>query len=161
VTPLSPHGLSSGPLRAQAQSGCIVCGPEHPRGLRIRYELDSGGAVTADWTPTSEWEGFQGIVHGGIVSTVLDEAMAKAVAASRCEALTGELRVRFRRHVEAGEELRIRGWIVERRKRLITAEATLTDSGGSERAHAWAAFLTLGPEQKNRERSNANCRTYE
>jgi acyl-coenzyme A thioesterase PaaI-like protein len=162
VTLLSPHGLSSRPLRAQTQPGCIVCGPDHPRGLRIRYELDSGGTVTAGWTPTSEWEGFRGIVHGGIVSTVLDEAMSKAVVASRCEALTGELRVRFRRPVEAGEELRIRGWIVERRKRLITAEATLTDSGGSERAHAWAAFLTLAPEhKKNRERSNANCSTYE
>lgn len=164
VTLSSHHDLFSRPLRAQAQSGCIVCGPDHPRGLRIRYELDPSGTVTADWTPTSEWEGFQGIVHGGIVSTVLDEAMSKAVVASRCEALTGELRVRFRRHVEAGEELRIRAWIVECRKRLITAEATLTDSGGSERAHAWAAFLTLAkaPEQKeNRERSNANCSTYE
>ncbi|MCX6623952.1 MAG: PaaI family thioesterase [Acidobacteria bacterium] len=147
------------PLRAKVQSSCVVCGPENPRGLRIRFEAGADGAITAQWTPTAEWEGFRGIVHGGIVSTVLDEAMSKAVAASHCAALTGELRVRFRHLVESGREFRIRVWIVERRKGLITAEATLTDSDGGECAHAWAAFLTLPEplEQKlNKERSNAN-----
>src|ERR1017187_7494197 len=75
---------------------------------------------------TENWEGFEGIVHGGIISTVLDEAMSKAVAAMNYEALTGELRVRFRHHVAAGENLRIRGWVVEKVKRLVKAEATLT-----------------------------------
>jgi acyl-coenzyme A thioesterase PaaI-like protein len=105
------------------------------------------GAVTAEWRPTKNWEGFEGIVHGGIISTVLDEAMSKAVAAMNYEALTGELRVRFRHHVAAGEDLRVRGWVVEKVKRLITAEATLTAADGSERAHAWARFLALpGPD---------------
>ena len=82
-------------------------------------------------------------MHGGIISTVLDEAMSKAVVAMNYEALTGELRVRFRHHVTAGENLRIRGWIVEKVKRLVKAEATLTAADGSERAHAWARFLAL------------------
>jgi len=130
-------------LRAQSQDACFVCGPNHPHGLRIRYELAGDRSVTAHWIPTPEREGFRGVVHGGIISTVLDEAMAMAVAATECKALTGELKVRFRHHVETGEELRIRGWVVKRTKRLIETEATLTAADGSERAHAWAVFLAL------------------
>ena len=139
----------SGPLglRARTQNGCVVCGQDNPYGLRIQYVMGRDGAVTAEWRPTENWEGFEGIVHGGIVSTVLDEAMSKAVAAMNYEALTGELRVRFRHHVAAGENLRIRGWVVEKVKRLVKAEATLTAADGSERAHAWARFLALpGPD---------------
>jgi len=128
--------------RAVRQNRCVVCGPDSPNGLHLQFQIDAG-TIVANWTPTAEWEGFRGIVHGGIVATVLDEAMSKAVAATRCEALTGELRVRFRHRVAAGESLRIRGWIVKRARRLITTEATLTAADGSERAHAWASFLTL------------------
>jgi acyl-coenzyme A thioesterase PaaI-like protein len=130
-------------LSAQSQDACIVCGPNHPHGLRIRYELAGDRSVAANWTPTPEWEGLRGVVHGGIISTVLDEAMAKAVAANECKALTGELRVRFRHQVQAGEKCQIKGWVVKRTKRLIETEATLTAADGSERAHAWAVFLAL------------------
>jgi acyl-coenzyme A thioesterase PaaI-like protein len=99
--------------------------------------------MTATWTPNPAWEGFRGIVHGGVVSTVLDEAMSKAVAATGSEALTAELRVRFRRHVTSGDVFLIRGWIVKRNRRLIGTEATLTAPDGTEHAHAWASFLTL------------------
>ena len=137
----SPRGL-----RARTQNGCVVCGQDNPYGLRIQYVLGHDGIISAEWRPTEHWEGFEGIVHGGIISTVLDEAMSKAVAAMNYEALTGELKVRFRHHVAAGETLRIRGWVVEKVKRLVTAEATLTAADGSERAHAWARFLALpGP----------------
>ena len=130
-------------LRAETQAACVACGPEHPHGLRIKYETALDGSVTACWIPTTGWEGFRGIVHGGILGTVLDEAMSKAVESSGLEALTAELHVRFRHHVVPGESLEIRGWIVERASRLTRAEATLTSSDGVERAHAWAKFLPL------------------
>ena len=130
-------------LRARSQSACIVCGESNPRGLQIRFRREEDGAITANWTPSSAWEGFRGIVHGGIVSTVLDEAMSKAVAATGAEALTAEIRVRFRRHVDAGMPFSIRGWIVSRNKRLMKTEAVLTAGDGTEHAHAWATFLAL------------------
>src|SRR5665213_2147558 len=58
---------------------CFVCGPDNPRGLRLAFQTNESGEMTAEWIPEPEMEGYQGIVHGGIVSTVLDEAMAKAV----------------------------------------------------------------------------------
>jgi acyl-coenzyme A thioesterase PaaI-like protein len=130
-------------LQARSQSACFVCGQDNPRGLRIRYQRQDSGEMTATWTPSQAWEGFRGIVHGGVVSTVLDEAMSKAVAATGSQALTAELRVRFRRHVTSGDTFFIRGWIVRRNKRLIETEAVLTTPDGTEHAHAWARFLAL------------------
>ena len=130
-------------LQARAQSACFVCGQDNPHGLRIRYQRQDSGEMTATWTPNPAWEGFRGIVHGGVVSTVLDEAMSKAVAATGSQALTAALRVRFRRHVTSGDPFLIRGWIVKQKKRLIKAEATLTAPDGTEHARAWAIFLAL------------------
>ena len=125
---------------ARLNSACIVCGSTNPKGLQIRY-YEVSDAVCADWTPTSDWESFAGTIHGGIITTVLDEAMSKAIIARDWEALTVDLRVRFRGRVAPGDALRVRGWVIEKQKRKIVAEATLTTAAGEERAHAWATFL--------------------
>jgi uncharacterized protein (TIGR00369 family) len=126
---------------------CFVCGPDNPRGLHLAFQTNESGEMTAEWIPEPEMEGYQGIVHGGIVSTVLDEAMAKVVDATGAEALTAELRVRFRRQVSSGIPVRVRGWIESRNKRMINAEAALTGTDGVELAHAWAVFLALKQER--------------
>jgi acyl-coenzyme A thioesterase PaaI-like protein len=115
--------------------------------LRLAFQTNEGGEMIAEWIPEPELEGYQGIVHGGIVSTVLDEAMAKVVDATGAEALTAELRVRFRQQVSSGSPVRVRGWIEGRNKRIIHVEAALTGAGGAELAHAWAVFLVLKQEK--------------
>jgi acyl-coenzyme A thioesterase PaaI-like protein len=126
--------------RARLNSACVVCGSANPKGLRISFQ-QRADLICADWTPTSDWEGFQGVIHGGIITTVLDEAMSKAIIARNWEALTVELKVRFRGRVSAGQAFRIRGWVVEKQRRKILTEATLTSTTGEECAHAWATFL--------------------
>lgn len=135
--------VSARQLRAHPHSACFVCGQDNPNGLKIPFARLENGDMAAEWTPGQTWEGFRGIVHGGVVSTVLDEAMSKAVAATGSEALTAELRIRFRLPVHSGATFVIRGRIVKRSKRLIETEATLTAPDGTEHAHAWASFLAL------------------
>ena len=130
-------------LSALSQSSCFVCGSENPRGLHLRFERTESGEMTANWTPDAELEGFRGIIHGGMITTVLDESMAKAVSVTGVEALTAELRVRLRRHVATGSRVRVRGWVESRNKRMIKAEAALTAPDQTEFAHAWATFLVL------------------
>ena len=125
---------------AQLNPNCVVCGAHNPKGLQIEFQ-DGPNGVEAHWVPTEDWESFQGTVHGGIITTVLDEAMSKAVIARNWEALTVDLRVRFRDRVSPGEELRVRGWVVEKQRRRILTEATLVTGTGVERVHAWATFL--------------------
>ena len=97
--------------------------------------------MTAQWTPGFAWQGFEGIIHGGIVSTVLDEAMAKAAAVFARKAVTAEMTVRFRLPVQPGQELAIRGWVVELTRRRIRTEASIAYDEGREFAHASATFL--------------------
>jgi len=139
---------SPGPARATADSvqfqrACFACGRDNPHGLQLEFHVDPDGAASASWVPDVKWEGLRGIVHGGIVTTLLDEATAKAVAATGCKMMTADLRVRFRQYAKTGEMLQVRGWIVRHRRRLIEAEATVVAHDGSERAHAWATFLAL------------------
>ena len=122
-------------------SQCFACGPSNPRGLHLDFRKDELGKWCAAWIPEAEFEGFRGIVHGGIVSTVLDESMAKAVTGAGVQAFTVELRVRFRRQVQPGTALQIHGWVVEHDRRMYKTEAALATQDGAELAHAWATFL--------------------
>ncbi len=133
--------MASGRVQAQRFDGCFACGAANPQGLHLSFEITPAGEARARWVAGAVWEGFEGILHGGIVSTMLDEAMAHAVVARQWKAFTCELRVRMRRSVSTGETIEIRGWIVERQKRRILAEASITGGDGTERAHAWATFL--------------------
>jgi acyl-coenzyme A thioesterase PaaI-like protein len=125
----------------ERRSGCFGCGQDNPNGLKLRFQQAFDETFAAEWIPTASCEGAPGIVHGGIISTALDEAMSKAAAADRSEAPTAELRVRYKQLVRTDDKLVIRGWVIRRVKRLIEAEATLTDADGVECAHGWASFL--------------------
>lgn len=144
--PAGPQLSAAGPARGRRQAllnpCCVVCGAENPTGLHLNFVCTPEG-VAAEWMPTDAWQSFQGVIHGGIISTVLDEAMSKAVIAREFEALTAELRVRFKTRVTPGNLLRVRGRVVEIRKRRIAAEAVVTAASGEEYARAWGTFLLL------------------
>lgn len=148
--PQAPQIVNQPPTKAfrgrpaEVNPSCVVCGSGNPRGMHIAFQLQAD-AVCADWIPSVDWESFPGTIHGGIITTVLDEAMSKAILARQWQALTVDLRVRFRGRVAPGEKLQIRGWVIERQKRRILAEASVQTATGEERAHAWATFLAPPP----------------
>ena len=122
--------------RIETQRTCFACGTEHPQGLSLCFRIESQGVVTAEWVPDSRWEGFRGIIHGGIVSTVLDEAMSKAVASTGSPGLTCQLEARLRQSVAPAESPRIRAWVTEVRRRRVWVEADIRDTADVQRAHA-------------------------
>lgn len=128
-------------MNAPLNPACFVCGEENPNGLHLAFQFD-GGCASCAWKPRAGWESFLGIIHGGILSSVLDEAMSKAIIAGGHEAFTADLRIRFRKKVCVGDLVSISGWVVHVEKRKILTEATITSEDGEERAHAWGVFLT-------------------
>ncbi|HPT24962.1 MAG TPA: PaaI family thioesterase [Bryobacteraceae bacterium] len=128
-------------LEPGAYAGCFACGPDNPKGLHMAFNIPTPGRAEIQWTPSGPYEGYPGILHGGIVSTVLDEAMSKAVTSEVKLVMTAELKVRFRAPVESGVPLTVSGWIVKRGRRLIEAEASIVGPDGVEHAHGWATFL--------------------
>ncbi|MBK7927600.1 MAG: PaaI family thioesterase [Bryobacterales bacterium] len=107
--------------------------------------------MASEWRPSADWEGFQGIIHGGVVTTVLDEAMSKAVASTGMPGLTCHLEVRLRQSVTPGDHLTVRAWVVEKRKRRVRVEAEIRDGRDTEKAHGWATFLTPGVDRNGLE----------
>ncbi len=120
---------------------CFACGEENPIGLHLRFTYGEG-RVEATFVAERPHQGYPGLLHGGLVATLLDEAMAHAVIATCGPAVTGELRVRLRgRGVPLGQTLHLRGWIRARRGRLVLAEAHICDEKGTLLAHSEGKFM--------------------
>lgn len=69
-------------VSVQFQPACFACGADSPHDLQLNFQVEPETGASATWVPDAIWEGLRGIVHGGIVTTLLDEAMAKAVASA-------------------------------------------------------------------------------
>lgn len=123
---------------------CFVCGEANPRGLKLRFETD-GRLVRARFRPAAEHNGFKGVVHGGIIATVLDELMVWAcVVATRRFAYCAELNVRYLLSLAPEQETIATGELVQNRKgRIFEARATLLDAAGQTHATATGKYLPV------------------
>ena len=130
-------------------SHCFVCGDLNQRGLQAKFYYDGRQAVT-DIVATEEFEGYRGIYHGGIISTILDEVMIKAILARGVYAMTAEITVRFYRPVEVGEKIRFAGRLVGSKARMYMAEGEATGPGGVRYASASAKYVEARPDLKVR-----------
>jgi uncharacterized protein (TIGR00369 family) len=105
---------------------CFVCGRENPAGLGVDFEINrERRSISANFTPSDNYEGYEGIVHGGILSAVLDEAMAKLTVSLGIPAVTAEIKVTFKAPAAPGEELFVSGKLTHETRRLIQAEAKI------------------------------------
>ena len=125
---------------------CFVCGDRNPDGLKIRFVYPEEGRCRAEFTPAAKFQGWRGILHGGITSTLLDEAFAHAAGGpegrrSGTRAVTAEMTVRFKRPVRTGERLFLEGRIAGEKGRLIEAEAELKDASGTVLASATGKLI--------------------
>jgi acyl-coenzyme A thioesterase PaaI-like protein len=140
------------PLNVRRDHGCFGCGRLNPHGLRLEFfRTDDGQAVWTPFTPALEHEGYAGVVHGGIVSAVLDEVMAWALYARGLWAVTGKIEVRFRRPLEVGVSTRAVGRLVADRGRVLTTTGELRSlsrqADGQLLAEATATFVRVPEEQ--------------
>ena len=116
---------------------CFVCGEKNPIGLKIRLRVDpERGESAADVTFASHFQGWAGIVHGGLMATVLDEAMIYAAGAKGLKCVTGEMTVRFIKPASTGVPYKLKGRFVEDKGRIVLAESALLDGEGQELARA-------------------------
>ena len=105
---------------------CYVCGKDNPIGLRVAFDVDRHSRTIAGrFTPLQEHEGWRGIVHGGILTALLDEAMVKLAAHMGVPAVSAEITVKFKAPAAPGEELIVSGRIVKEAGRLIEADAMI------------------------------------
>jgi len=128
----------------QAYRWCFACGTENPIGLHLRFRQEDGG-VTAEFRPRPELQGWDGMLHGGIILTLLDETLAYAAIYAVGPAVTAEIRARLRRPAPLDETYRLRGTITRTRLGMIQGQASVTDSAGRLIAEAEGKFMVMSP----------------
>jgi len=132
---------------------CFVCGVENPCGLHIRFFEEGPGRVLARFTLGDAYQSYPGIAHGGILATVLDETMGRAVLATGSEdgvprfMVTARLEIRYRHPVPLHQELTARGWIEHDRGRSAQVAGEIALPDGTIAAEGQAAVVAIRPEQ--------------
>lgn len=122
---------------------CFGCGMENPIGLKLSFEWRDGVA-RAEFTPDERHQGWSGIVHGGIISCLLDEALNYATYFEGMPCLTARMRVRLRRTILVGEPLVISAAITRKTRRLVETGASLALGDGTVVAEASGTMFVLG-----------------
>ncbi len=121
---------------------CYGCGAENAHGLHMEFRRE-GERTICDFTPVDFQQGYPGRMHGGIVSTMIDEAMGWAVYHSKKWGTTARLAVRYRRPVDLGSRLRVEAWITNQRHRLIELRAEVRDETGTLLADSEGTYMLL------------------
>lgn len=124
--------------------GCFVCGESNPVGLKLRIRVDAErGESAAEVTFPALFQGWAGIVHGGLLATVLDEAMIYAAGAAGLKCVTGEITARFVKPASTGVAYALSGRFVEDKGRIVLAESFLVDRDGQEIARATGKLFKI------------------
>ncbi|KUK47850.1 MAG: Thioesterase superfamily protein [Actinobacteria bacterium 66_15] len=124
---------------------CIVCGTQNESGLHARFfELDNG-ELAGVFTPREEHQGYPGRLHGGIASTILDEAIGRAINISDADAwgVTIELTVRYRKPVPLGHEITARARITKDSGRIFEGSGEIRLDDGTVAVEATGRYLRL------------------
>jgi len=134
---------------------CFVCGVENPCGLKIRFYNDGFHRSLARVTLGEQYQSYPGIVHGGILTTILDETMGRAILAedgsddlSRARFMfTVRMETRFRKTVPLNQEFIVRGRVEQDRGRIVQVSGEVVLADGTVAVEASATLVTVPPEQ--------------
>ena len=129
-------------MRKCYHARCVVCASPHNKALGLDFEVKLDGSVQGECVPSASFEGYNGLLHGGGITSLLDGAMTNCLFAHGIVAVTAELNVRFRHPVELLEPLEVTANISRRTPPLFHLEARLTQ-GGILKAKAAAKFMEI------------------
>jgi uncharacterized protein (TIGR00369 family) len=122
---------------------CFVCGENNPSGLHLRSRVEHD-RIVIDYTTRETDLGYRHIVHGGISMTLLDEVMTwAAILTLRRASVAAELTVRLKQPVTAGQAIRVEGWILEAKSKLVMAEGWVLDTQGQVLATASGKYVGM------------------
>jgi acyl-coenzyme A thioesterase PaaI-like protein len=121
---------------------CFACGRDNPVGLKLKFNWD-GQTARAKFVPGEWHQGWPGVIHGGIISVVLDEAMTYVPYFQGLHCVTGRLEVRWKSHAVVGEDLLVSANATRQTRKLIECQSVLTRPDGSIVAEGKALFYVI------------------
>lgn len=135
-------------LEPNPTNPCFGCGGANERGMRLTFERDDEGQrIVGRFRISAEYQGSQGVVHGGIIALLLDEAMGKVNRFSDVVAVTAELNIEYHRPVRVDEEIVVEARQVERDGRNLRHEGEIRNAAGKLLARGRGRFVVVDPEK--------------
>ena len=121
---------------------CFGCGQDNPIGLKLSFQWD-GKTARAEFTPTKFYQGWAGVVHGGIITCILDEAMGNVALFEGMNCLTAKMQVKLRRPALIDEPLIITSSIIRNTRRLVETKANISLKDGTPIAEGTATQFII------------------
>jgi acyl-coenzyme A thioesterase PaaI-like protein len=127
---------------------CFVCGVDNPFGLKLSFYDAGPGKVTSEYIVSEHFNGYPGVVHGGVVAAMLDETLARAFFSGAPDRFmyTAKLTTRYRKPVPTGKLIRLEGEVIKDRGRIGEARARLYGPEGDLLAEAEGMMVDI-PEE--------------
>lgn len=104
---------------------CLLCGKNNPIGLKLEFTY-SDQMASCMWLADPRFEGYPDIIHGGIVTALMDEAMAKTMLHQHITAVTTDIQVKFKKPMKVSETYLIKGQLIEQKKRICLCKAWIS-----------------------------------
>lgn len=122
---------------------CFVCGDRNPFGLKVALKVDRAAqSASCSLAIPKEYQGWQGMVHGGIISALLDEVCAYAGMTVIKTVVTGELKTRYHQPVPVEKQVTVTARVIRHLRRTVLVEAKLM-MDGAVLASAEAKMIAL------------------
>jgi uncharacterized protein (TIGR00369 family) len=142
---VSGHGTKH---HAIPKNRCFGCGPDNPDGMHLKFRLDETRTTfVCNFKLSSRYVGPPAHAHGGIIATILDEAMGKVNKIRHVVALTKEMTIEYVRPVPLGKRLTVEGRERSVRGRVHTNTAEIRDEKGEVLARSKGKFIAIDPEK--------------
>ena len=130
--------------RDERNQWCFACGPKNPFGLKLSFR-EQDDTYLSEFTGQQQHQGYDGIMHGGIVSTLLDEIMARYLYAKGMNAVTARLEIRYNKPTPIGVPLLLKGRITKNKGRIYETEGTIELPDGTVTAQGTAKVFIIDP----------------
>jgi len=124
---------------------CFACGRDNAIGLKLEFHRDGEG-VKAEFTPGEQYQGWPGVIHGGIICTMLDEALGYAAGFQGLYAVTAKMDVQYKKPVMVGKRLFISARVSSVSGRDVRSEGQIWDEDGTLVAEAQAGLRIIKTE---------------
>ena len=121
---------------------CFVCGMANPHGLQLTFQWDGDEYYTEFYTD-ERFQGYNGVLHGGISATILDEVMAKRLTSRGLHVVTASIDIRYKKPVPTKINVRVEAELVEHRRNIFKMAARVILPDGVVAVEATARFMEI------------------
>lgn len=130
-------------MKFEDNNYCFVCGKANPHGLQLEFHQNGDEYYTEFYTD-DRYQGYNGVTHGGISATILDEVMAKHLTSQGLGVVTAGMEIRYKKPVPTGVTVRFSSRLTEHRRNLYKMSAVVNLPDGSVAVEATGKFVEIG-----------------